>query len=117
MKLNFVKADELKRSTPIHTLETSVAYQKRKITSAIDQIRNGKTPKPNPVVNRNGEPHIVLKFANHTIGGFPLGDMLITDALLEIRDEWLETKEAQELVWETHQEMTRKLEEAKKKDV
>ena len=117
MKLNFLNAGELKRTAPEHNLENAVAYQKRKLAKAISQIKKGSTPKPNPLVSRNGEPTIVLKFANHTIGGFPLGDMLIEEALTEIKDIWLETDEAQQLVWKVHQEMTEALAKAKIKNV
>ena len=111
--LTVIKAEDLRIETPRVSKENVVMMQKRKLSKAIAQIEGGEKLKPNPIVMRNGEPTIVLRFANHTIAGFPLGDNLVKKALLWIRDVWLEENESQELVWKVHQKMSRKLVESK----
>lgn len=115
--LTVIKAEDLRIETPQVSKENVVMMQKRKLSLAIAQLEkakgNTKDLKPNPIVMRNGEPTIVLRFANHTIVGFPLGDNLPEEAFLWIRDVWLKEDENQELVWEVHQKMSRKLQESK----
>ena len=112
--LEMIKAEDLKIEKLQASLEYAVMFQMRKLSKAIAQIDEGKKLKPNPIVVRNGEPTIVLKFANHTIAGFPLRDNLPKKAFLWIRDVWLEEDESQELVWKVYQKMCRKLDKAKK---
>ena len=111
--LTEIKAEDLRIETPQVSKENVVMKQKRKLSLAIAQIEGGAKLKPNPIVMRNGELMIVLKFANHTIVGFPLGDNLPKKAFLWIRDVWLEEDKNQELVWEVYQKMCRKLENSK----
>ena len=111
--LEMIKAEDLKIEKLQASLEYAVMMQKRKLSKAIAQIELEKNLKPNPIVIRNGEPTIVLKFANETIAGFPLRDNLPKKAFLWIRDVWLEEDESQELVWKVYKKMCRDLEKAK----
>ena len=111
--LKMIKAEDLKIKKPELSIENAVLMQKVKLLTAITQIDDGRKLKPNPIVMRNGEPTIVLKFANHTIAGFPLRDNDPKKAFLWLMDTWLEYEDNQELVWKVYRKMCRDLEKAK----
>ena len=115
--LKMIEAKDLKIENPEANKENAVMMQKRKLSLAIAQLEkakgNTKDLKPNPIVSRNGVPTIVLRFANHTIAGFPLGSTLPEKAFIWLRDTWLEEEDSQELVWKVYQDMKIALQEAK----
>jgi len=89
----------LERSIEYHTF--SPAKKKE-----ISKDRSTRSMNPFPVLKRKGQDTIILKFANKVIEGFHLGAMKPREALIWIKDEWLEDRENQKQCWKVHQAMT-----------
>lgn len=110
-----INRNDLVRENPESSKENAVEKQKEKLTLAIAQLDEAKGNlkeaklKPNPIVMRNGEQMIVLRFSQFPIKGFPLKKNDPKEAFLYLRDTWLEEDKNQELVWEVYQEMCEEL--------
>ena len=102
-----------------HDKKWAIQEKRKQLSDCIDCLESEKKKKlkPNLILNRNGQKAIVLKWSNHNIEGFYLGQAPTKqekiDALKEVRDVWLAKPENQDLVWLVHQEMTEALREAR----
>ena len=114
--LQMIEGGKLKVEKVPHNKIWAVSQKRTQLTQCINQYEadNKKPnkdfkPKPNLILERLGQEMIVLKWANFTIAGFPIGDNDYVEALKWVRDVWLEMPESQELIYSVHQEMTRTL--------
>ena len=114
--LQMIEGGKLKVEKVPHNKEWAITEKRNQISQCIDSIESfkkyptgGFKPKPNLILERLGQEMIVLKWANFTIAGFPIGDNDYVEALKWVRDVWLEMPESQELIYSVHQEMTRTL--------
>jgi hypothetical protein len=114
--LQMIEGGKLKVGKVPHNQDWAVNEKRNQITQCIDSIESNKKnpqtgfkPKPNLILQRLGQEMIVLKWANFTIAGFPIGKNDKIEALKWVRDVWLEEPESQELIYSVHQEMTRTL--------
>ena len=100
-----------------HDKKWAIQEKIKQLSDCIECLENDEKPKPNLILNRNGEKAIVLKWSNHNIEGWKLGKahtkQYKIDSLKEVSDIWLANPANQELVWEVHQEMTEALREAR----
>ena len=114
--LQMIEGGKLKVEKVPHNQQWAVSQKRTQLTQCINQYeadnknqdKNFK-PKPNLILERLGQEMIVLKWANFTIAGFPIGETDKIEALKWVRDFWLEEPENQELIYSVHQEMTRTL--------
>ena len=114
--LQMIEGDKLKVEKVPHNQEWAVSQKKTQLTKCINQYEADNKnpdkdfkPKPNLILERLGQEMIVLKWANFTIAGFPIGNNDKIEALKWVRDVWLEEPDNQELIYSVHQEMTRTL--------
>lgn len=118
--LQMIEGGKLKVEKVPHNQEWAVSQKRTQLTQCISQYEAKKNfvkkkkkkafkVKPNLILERLGQEMIVLKWANFTIAGFPIGNNDKIEALKWVRDVWLEKPESQELIYSVHQKMTRTL--------
>jgi hypothetical protein len=123
--LQMIEGGKLKVQKVPHNQDWAVTQKKNQISQCIDSIKSNKKnpvtgfkPKPTLFLERLGQEMIILKWANYTIAGFPIGKADKIEALKWVRDVWLEEPESQELVYSVHQKMTTQLQnKLRKKEV